>query len=745
MARSSAGKPSAAIAVYALPGLEAHQLLSLTTSGAYSPTCLLRQVKTRRGDDGASQDIDLSGAVTGPEGFHLERGETSYQAVSHAEAMTDSATTSTGTRGESCMYSRSSVAAYVKVGAEYMGSGAGVEARTEMGIEGRDCVTESSDMSWNVSDTDTSTRGGENRTSSSFSTGLRLSSTPFPSSPVGALLVVLTEPGTNEIFDVRTVQSPHTALVLERPADAYLVVNDVQCSRPETTNVLTVEGQVMAAAGDLSQQVVAAMAEVTAELREQEQTLVNQGVVLSSQLSHLNDAAFLSLQSRLGALPVDALDAPLHNLFSTYVGQELVRLETAVQMHKLEQDMDLALIELAGFDQDIKNAGAGSRLLSLMPRWHLATLDIDQVIPDVTDTARLFQERLFPLLELWHPTTLADLANDSTIRDASDRLLDADFDSIIMDLDDLARETGKEPLADDVKRIADRTQAIVGLRQFTPRWRAKLPGVAISFPRPKTPEQMALAGDPYGRGDDRRPIWRRVDGATSKAVWDALDAALSGECDWPADTTPCRASIRVTPELIYSDGAQPGVLGCTLVTPTVISMGFFVVRERADDNARLNRLPIHLSVRPSITQSFVSEDGLVSYTLSNDYYGNQVDTTVMFGLESEALSTFQSEEVTTQGGGPLGRGRFRDRFQPAARPVRRDGYHHAGLRRICDRSGPGLGGRRAKGESKSRLGTNLSARPLAEASEGCHDGSKKKALRSALPRPDAGGAAVGRG
>src|SRR6185436_3957363 len=72
--------------------------------------------------------------------------------------------------------------------------------------------------------------GSDHHSSAGFASGLRLEDTPFPDMPVGSLLVVLTDPGTDTIRDVRVVRSAGTSILIKTAADAHFVVNDKHCT-----------------------------------------------------------------------------------------------------------------------------------------------------------------------------------------------------------------------------------------------------------------------------------------------------------------------------------------------------------------------------------------------------------------------------------------------------------------------------------------------------------------------------------
>jgi hypothetical protein len=662
----AAGLPD--VAFQAITDLEAGQLLTVETMGQYSPTCALRKVKavhpTRHpANQGAHVSVGAADSVTGPEGFFVSWGTDSYAAASHAEANNESVTKSFGIRGEVCMTTGP------------WGSMVGVEAKA--------CAYAGVDFDWNDTTTDTETLGNETRTSASFNGGMRLPNTPIPSATVGSLLVVLTTPASSgriRVVDIVTVQAPHTSILVPQAVDAYFVVNDLgTCNNLPGSNTLLAQlireglvpapptpsstaprsdphidltAHVWTSQGALAGQFVAAMARVLTESRANDQLRIDQGVVLSSELSEFRSTARHNLEVALerceecGIVTVEDLPAPLLSLFSMFVDKEVVRIERTVEIANVEHELELVRLELAGLEQDVANQESMGHLQSLASRWHAANLNTSELIDSVKDLAHVIDGYMVPMLRIWQPEVLEFIATDENVRDVASDLraavtLSSSFVSLAPDIRELATM-----VLGDVRDGA--------LLESTPS--TTFPVVAVGFTKP---------------GSGHTSEWRQADEAAARHLWTAINNALNPE---EADPSSMVATVTITPELIYSQSGESGVLPCDRTVPIVRRMRLHVVREFAIDNDALSAAERWLQLQVGPVQSFMASNGPELYDLENDNLA-KFTSYIQYGSNNQAIADFRSRALPDDILGLSAVGTFHIDFE--------------GLRRISTESGFG--------------------------------------------------------
>jgi hypothetical protein len=540
------------ISVQTVPGLIAGQMLVVTTSGTWTPTCSLNEASFLRDDDGDPVHADLRDAEIGPEGYvvSVSGSDVSAHSAGHAWGLD----VSVGTSSSLCASSGA-------IGEVY-------------GFEGKDCVFE--EVRGTHSNTWNGSSGSESRTTSAFSTGLRLPSTPFPDAPVGSLLVVLVD-SQGAVRDVKVVHSGATSILIEQPGTAYFVVNDKRCTTAATAKTLEVRVRTMRGAQAVADQALLAMTDVLASMRGKQELWAKQGTLLPTQPALLRQQANLLLQSRLDDISVTELPAPLASLFDAFVSHEIVATERRIEIVAVQRSLDLDLIDLQTIDDELSAGKAHARLQSLIPQWILRDLDHDTLREGLVDLLSVSRDFLKPILEVWYPHTLDSVSSDTGIGREIDNLVNADIDTSLVTL------AGHGEAFVNALLTAYQN-AVFGSK----REGEQLPVVVLSFPRPGAAHT--------------NQFWREADAARARRVWDAIDGGQIGH-------------FEVTPEDFYSRAGGDAVLSCNEVVPLIRTMAFFVVRPGIDSNGTLNGIDRAFQSFGGANQSFVTLEGPRVYQL----------------------------------------------------------------------------------------------------------------------------------
>jgi hypothetical protein len=447
--------------------------------------------------------------------------------------------------------------------------------------------------------------GSENRTTASFATGLRLPNTPFPEAPVGSLLVVLTNPANGEVRDVKVVHTGDTSILISAASNAYFIVNDKQCDAANSAKALTISTRLMGSASDEAAAALGSMVEVLAAMRAKQQEYAEQASLLPTQATFLRQQANDNLQDKLHEVNVASLPGPLASLFDAFVSHEIVATERRIEMRAIQRSLELDMLDLRMIDDELHAGATRARLQSLVPQWNVRNLDHDSLRSRLVDVLAVSRDNLRPILELWYPHALDNV----TFGQELDNLLNADVGTSLVDLADSGQKVvkalleGYEDTAFGYKPPGN-----------------DLPRVVIAFPKP--------GADVSDSG------WRAADATRAKRVWDAIhDGAV--------------AHFEVTANDFYSSNGGDAVLSCHEVVPVIKSMGFFVVRHGAMDNATLNGLNRTFAGDAGADQSFVTLEGARTYRFADALWQHFL-VPVRYGEAHEAVTAFQSIPLQTR-------------------------------------------------------------------------------------------------
>jgi hypothetical protein len=238
------------LSVHTIPNLTTGKVVVVQTSGSWTPTCSLGEVNFLHAG-GDHRIANLNSAQIGPEGYVVTDSGGTFEAHSSGHAF--GFEQDIGTSVKFCQNTG-------LIGDAY-------------GVNFEGCSFANQRVSFSA--TSTSGGGDEARSTASFATGLRLPSTPFPEAPVGSLLVVLGDPQSGTIRDVKVVHSGGTSILVPASGTAYFIVNDKRCDSADDRFSLTVTARTMTKQTDVADAALIGMADVLAYMRQKRLTWIN--------------------------------------------------------------------------------------------------------------------------------------------------------------------------------------------------------------------------------------------------------------------------------------------------------------------------------------------------------------------------------------------------------------------------------------------------------------------------------------
>jgi len=471
----------------------------------------------------------------------------------------------------------------------------------------------------------------------SFHGGLRLRDTPFPALPAGALLLVELprgETNTSRIQAVHLVQRPGTAFVVNTDADLYFVVNDhwvasdddcQQLSPADDPHGVTVNVRAATPSTEVAARTIDALRLVTETIRTRRGEFLQQGRVLSTQLSLVRAEALLELESNAG-VELATLPSVLRDLIDAYLAREIAAIDVAVGRRGLERAAQDTTLEAGTLLRDLELQRDSARLATLSTVWGLSSpgelrngaseRGLLQSVRGLVDSTT---QTLLPLLELWHPDVL-EVARDGSA-----------FQQDALELASIVPETDPVTLVDEVERLISRlrnayaTDPIPHLPNPPEQ-----PIVGVSFQRP------AQWGTGCSGCTDSSSGFPQASEARSFAVWNAIEAALRRNepvpempCASDADCStlpgtrcqvtepqpqcvraPALVDFGIEPADVYRSSGGQATLSCRLATPVVQQWSLLFTNPSEDDGLELlSQSGRTLEARARSVQSFVTATG----------------------------------------------------------------------------------------------------------------------------------------
>jgi hypothetical protein len=545
------------------------RMISIHTEGEYRPLCALQGYKVaipdRDDEDGVVVPPIQPGTTIGPEGFTIQVSGSSAE----VRRMSESAQDYLGWLGPACQIA--SVAAggpFATFGSTPLGEKAGPDGQqvARGQATGSLCGAAAGLVSWLVGEEKpvSTTTSAESSTCARFSAGLRLPNTAFPVLPAGALVVLELPQGSTSAADIRDIHLVHsgsTSFFVPEASDLYFVVNDgftQSCASlmgPDDQHRLQVELHVLQSEEGVAEQVVSAMASVLGHIRADRAMLVEQGSLLTTQLSAYRAAALTELETTSG-ISMNNVPESVRNAFDAYVSYELARIEVATSIRAHERRVQELQAQLQALDNDILFAGEQGRTAALLPTLRLRGLDeytdgndeghLSYLAEALTE---LTVEDLIPLIELWHPDLLPALVDptsgDPAVRAALARLSSA------------APGTSPFSLVDDVALVvrailtkyAATPMVHVGADRYTVGISFGRPGVAFP-PVGQTPDfdvdppEMPRSVFPRASTSDAQRVWGAVFAATAKMPSDVRCSSSDACVDLFGEGVTCHSTTR---------------------------------------------------------------------------------------------------------------------------------------------------------------------------------------------------------
>ncbi|TQF15580.1 hypothetical protein FJV41_12770 [Myxococcus llanfairpwllgwyngyllgogerychwyrndrobwllllantysiliogogogochensis] len=571
---------------FGIPALRG-ELLNFEVSGEYTPSCAISGAMLPHPSSGTPSAINLGNgqALTGPGGYTVTYSGSGYEAESANLSMFS----------KSSVETRLCAGVKTEAGAEFFGNG------TTAYVSAEACVNNST----GIEGTFDQQSGSEQRSTASFSMGLRLPNTPFPNAPVGSLLLVAMTPGgtgRNHIRDVQVLQSPHTGVVVEADTDYFLVVNDVGSCADDLSHRLTVKSVRLMPTGEAARALGKAMATVMTELRGATPAYVEQGRVTSSELEALRVTAESRLLQQYSVecpgCQMSGMPDIFSALFVSFATQELARLERLVQLRTVERAIELQLLDIQSLADDLTMGANQARLLRLLPLWRLRNLDGEELRDKSRALTGLVTEYLYPTLDLRHPSSLVGLKTNADIN----ALLQANW-------------------SDDFTVLADKALAAVTAVEGA---------LAQARITDKLPKDVALAFAFPNPAFNMPTQWHAANPERSETLWNTL---LLGTGE---------VSITLTPDDLYSVGGQGGALLCQHHMPIIKNLGVQVVRPFSSTNASDSQAGLTVPVRWGDVLAYPSTAGIKNYVMLNQDFLVGAPH-LLFGNDIEVLTLFAQD------------------------------------------------------------------------------------------------------
>ena len=572
----------------------AGDILHITATGQWSPTCTLRQETLRR-PLGSSEAVtpaapNLSHALTGPDGFTIQWTNEQCDVVSNDTAATEF---KTDTR-------TAHASAGVATSAGFSMFGTGAVASIGAGID----LSNSSGET--TTDTESKYVSNARRAIASFPIGYRSPNAPLPLLPVGSLVFVAVPRGDvtfSRIRDARVVQQ-QSALVVDKDSDFYFLVNDQAGCEVTEKSALTVAVSHTRLRSSSVQGFASGMANAVASIRSRTPDLLSQGALSPEQMSSIRAEALELLRSST-AHQFSEVDE-VGGFFVAWLDSELSLLRLRTQAYdKLKEMAQLeASIHLMTREIDLEKNDA--RILKLAPLRQAHNIEISAMSGPVASILEYMADHVYPLMRLRYPDALDRLRQKPEftvlVRSLSDvSLLEASGGDAVLDLTRKSALMAREVAA-----------AVRSARRLAPPESRKLPVVAISFPRG---EQKDIAE------------WRRADEARCRIVWQSVEKGSV-------------ATFTVRPQDLYGNGMGT-TLKCFNAAPVIRSMGLFI--EVPDDGTcdGFNARDRTAAMVVGEVMTFPSERGPETFHIENGAWRNDA-IRLLCGHSLDAVQAFRS-------------------------------------------------------------------------------------------------------
>lgn len=575
------------------------------TDATWTPSCAL-SAATIAAPDGSMVGIDVGGAVAGPEGYHVSWSNSGYSAVS---AFTSSSSTrSTSDAWEECLGGGIAITGIPIISDIFSFTGTA-----------KDCSTLASSLA-RGSGTQDST-GEESRFTASFNAGLRLPSTPWTTATAGSLLAFLSPHGSpDSVLDVRAVgvrDAIHApSLAASQDVDISFVVNDFACGT--TNDALTLQMKVVTPFGAAAADVSAAMAQTVTDIAAAKASYLAQGGLTAHDSGEIRTSAWARLTQRLAARGrgLQGLPQELKTLFDASIEKEIASLGRLSEMDRVGRELRRVNLELKAMETELGSLGEQSRLLDLVPRWHLRDLSGVELAPAMSGLGASLTDYVAPIFELRDPARMTTFRANAAAQ--LNALLAVDFAA---PMDDVAA---------DLQLFAMSARQSVAAAQFELPSTARRT-IALAFPRDPGACQGELAGDCAG--------FRVASMRSSETLW----SGITGD--------EHVGELEVQPADLYALGGGNSQLSCQDLAPVVRRAAVYLLNgtSSADLQAVGRELPA-IAGEGGSRFTFPRVGGVVDFT-ADTTDGVPLALPVLNGFGGDVLTDFGTSTELGVGAG----------------------------------------------------------------------------------------------
>ncbi|HET7500154.1 MAG TPA: proprotein convertase P-domain-containing protein, partial [Kofleriaceae bacterium] len=400
--------------------LQAGQQLRVHITGQWSPVCAVSQASIVDPNTNAQFPIVVDQALTGPEGYFVTISGNSYHA---------------------------------KSGSLNTGGSVGIST-SACAANGGGCIGTSVTIPLPST---ADTIGTEARMSATFTSGLRLATTPFPEAPAGALVAVITHKGITgaasdpPIIDIRVVQRDDLFVGPTPPVvtgwndggqtEIHFVVND-RAQRDDgspcavDTTPLQLNLTRVTPTGNVALQVGAAMADTLTAIEGQAQSVILEGELSAAEETSLRSDAWRRVETAL--VPSDiglaGLPSELRQLFDAYLERELASISRRAQRRALVQQYLQLGLQIGGIVTQQSFTQDQDRLLHLIPRWRLRDLSGVKLAASTAGLAQVLTAYAAPIFELRDPAGFtvfrSQIASNAQLVTTNLKIMDRYEDSV---------------------------------------------------------------------------------------------------------------------------------------------------------------------------------------------------------------------------------------------------------------------------------------------------------------------------
>ncbi len=478
------------------------------------------------------------------------------------------------------------------------------------------------------SDSETDQKRWDSTFSASFSQGLRLDNTPFPQYPVGAVLAVLVKPDgyrvPEEVIDIAVVQQPEGSIAVSKEADLYLVVNDRQCTTAATDKELGVSITWMKPASDVARQIASAMERIGGHFDEFEAEIIDQGQLLSTQASDLKSYAWNTLETECGHCHPAALPSLLRGFFESWVEKEIRGIERAVLRRALQRQIRDAALQETAIVQDLDAYAQKGRYVDLLPRLSIRNLEYENKrLADALANLLVQSAIVAPTVYLWYPEVLQEPIQRTR------GLLALDWVSVELGGSNSASSPDPTTLAGAVNLAVTEILGKLAAAHGETGNTVIMP-VVVRFPNPRHATQHGPVPPPPVPAGVQDPI-------RLYQIWDAL---VAGRHAWSTGAVGPQIVFDLRPTDIYDSGPADGKLHCSIMSPTIRRMAFYLATRSESKGVWNGQGGTHPAGTVSSYMTFAGPFGLELFDFRNADFRETPQFKPYFGLQSDWWHTY---------------------------------------------------------------------------------------------------------